>query len=230
VVGIAQTFWLRNLEQAEQFNHWVFSEIAPHLGDRVLEVGCGIGNFTALLAEHCRRVVGLDISEEYVSLARNRFSDHDQVEVLQKDIMEGTCEGSFDTVVMLDVLEHIDDDVGALRHIAQSLVPGGDLVVKVPALQALYGSMDEAIGHYRRYDRESLSRTLRDGGFEVSSLWFFNRLAMAGWWVNGKLLRRKVPSAGEVSVFNKMLCLTRPVETLLRIPVGLSLFAVGKKR
>lgn len=230
MAGNAQTFWLKYLGQADQYNEWVFSQISPHLGYDVLEIGCGIGNFTALLAEKCRQVVAVDIDKEYVSAAQRRFSGTPSIEVHQKDATQEQWEGCFDTVVMLDVLEHIDDDIGVLRLIAKSLKPGGNLVIKVPALQSLYCPMDKAIGHYRRYDRESLHDTLSRGGFETHSLWFFNLLGMMGWWVNGKLLKRTIPSAGEVGLFNTLVNVLRPLEAALKFPIGLSLFAVGTKK
>lgn len=225
-----QTFWLNHLEQTVTYNKWVFSEILSHIGSEVLEVGCGTGNFTVLLADQCRRLVGVDSCGEYLSLAKTRFSGHPSVEICEADATWKRWECAFDTVVMLDVLEHIQDDLQVLSLLAKSLKPEGKIVIKVPALEWLYGSMDKAIGHSRRYSKRSLLEVLDNSGFSHCSAWFFNVLGIAGWWLNGKILKRSAPPSGQVSLFNRMVHLARPIEATLKPPVGLSLFAVGAKK
>jgi SAM-dependent methyltransferase len=224
-----QTFWLENLKLADNYNNWIFSQIAPHLGRSVLEVGCGNGNFTVLLAEHCDRVMAVDIDESYIDRARSRLAGKSGVQVLQTDATQLKVQSHFDSVVMLDVLEHIQNDVQLLRSLSNYLRPHGKLVVKVPALEWLYSPMDRAIGHYRRYSKTKLSETFAAAGFANPQIWYFNIAGIPGWWLNGKVLGRTTPGTEQVGLFNKLVPLFQSLESLLPVPTGLSLYAVGTK-
>jgi 2-polyprenyl-3-methyl-5-hydroxy-6-metoxy-1,4-benzoquinol methylase len=230
----AQTFWLENLKLADNYNNWIFSQILPHLGNSVMEVGCGNGNFTVLLAEHCDRAMAIDIDTSYVAQAKDRLAHKPNVNVIQADITQShwrsPCDSVFDSVVMLDVLEHMQDDVGLLRSLCDYLQPHGKLVVKVPALEWLYSPMDREIGHYRRYSKTKLSQTFNAAGFTNPSIWYFNMAGIPGWWLNGKVLGRTTPGTEQVGLFNKLVPLFRSMESVLPVPIGLSLYAVGTKR
>ena len=225
----AQTFWLENLKLADQYNSWILSQLIPHLGNEVLEVGCGNGNFTVLLAQRCPRVVAVDIDREYVRAAKARLEGKPGVEILTADATQLRWNRSFDTVVLLDVLEHIDSDVQMLRQLGNSLRPGGKLIVKVPALNCLYSSMDRAIGHYRRYQKQTLRSTFRKANLSKLSLWYFNFAGIPGWWLNGKVLSRTTPSSAQVDLFNKLVPTLSKIEAKIQPPLGLSLFAVATK-
>ena len=224
-----QTFWLETLKDSHQYNHWVFSQILPHLGREVLEVGCGNGNFTVLLSQHCPRVVAVDINEEYVLAAQTRLEGKPGVEVVQQDATKIQGDRIFDTIVMLDILEHIKNDVKVLRQLSCSLRPGGKLVIKVPALTCLYSPMDKAIGHYRRYTKKTLNQVFRKANFSKAVVWYFNLAAIPGWWLNGKVLGRTTPPSEQVSLFDKAVPFLRTVESWVEPPLGLSLFAVATK-
>ena len=172
----AQTFWLENLQHSSQYNRWIFEQILPHIGHQLLEVGCGTGNFTSLLINHCQELVAVDLNPDYVAATQSRLTRHANLQVLQANALEMKWEQTFDTIIMLDVLEHIENDRQCLQQLAQYLRPGGKLVIKVPALEGLYGSLDQAIGHYRRYTRSSLAAPLSD--FEQVQLWYFNVLGI----------------------------------------------------
>ena len=225
----AQTFWLDNLKLADQYNYWILSQILPYLGSTVLEVGCGNGNFTVLLAQRCPRIVAVDLNEEYVKAAKVRLENKPGVEVLTADATQLRWNSSFDTVVMLDVLEHIEHDVQMLRQLGDRLQPGGKLIVKVPALNCLYSPMDKAIGHYRRYQKQTLRSTFRKANLSKLSLWHFNFAGIPGWWLNGKVLGRTTPPSAQVGLFNKLVPILSTIEAKIEPPVGLSLFAVATK-
>lgn len=225
----AQTFWLENLKLANLYNAWIFSQIFPYLGSEVLEVGCGNGNFTSLLAHNCPRVMAIDLNEEYVRVAKNRLQEQSGVEVLVADATQIQWKSSFDMVVMLDVLEHIEDDVKMLHQLRDCLKPGGKLVVKVPALEWLYSPMDKAIGHYRRYNKTTLSQTFRKANFSNPLIWYFNFVGIIGWWINGKILGCTTPPAEQVGFFNNIVPLLSAVEARIKPPIGLSLFVVATK-
>jgi SAM-dependent methyltransferase len=134
-----------------------------------------------------------------------------------------------DTVVALNVLEHIADDVSALRCIASMLMPGGRAVILVPAISGLYGSLDRELGHHRRYTRKSLTRHLNAAGFHVERAFYFNLAGMLGWWVNARL--RKVPRIPieQLRFFERLVPGLR-LEDHVPLPFGQSVIGIGVPR
>ena len=126
-------------------------------------------------------------------------------------------------------LEHIEDDRGALARFAGLLKPGGRLVLVVPAYQALFNPLDANDGHFRRYGRADLNAKLANAGFKVVHESRFNLFGIAGWFLNGTILRRKDLPAGQMGLFNKIAPLLFWLERLVGPPVGLSLLAVGER-
>jgi SAM-dependent methyltransferase len=228
--SLAQDFWLANLGTADAYTRWVLDEVRPWLGQRILEVGCGTGTYTVPLGLAGHELVSIDIDPEYVEQATQNTATLPKVTVLQADATTGvsTLGTPFDSVMMLDVLEHIEDDVAMLQRLRGTLKPGGRIILKVPAIRALHSSMDQAIGHWRRYDRASLQDALSRAGFETERLWFFNAPAVFGWWLNGRLLGRTTPPSAQLTLFNRLVPVLRPVDRLFRHVIGLSLFAVGR--
>lgn len=226
-LSYAQTHWLDSLAQADQFNAWVFAQIEPHLGDRVLEIGCGTGNFTVHLAQHCRHLTAVDLDADYVAIARSRLSQASHVEFLTGDATQMHWGDRFDTVILLDVLEHIEQDAEFLHRLRSLLTPGGRLILKVPAGQRLYSSLDANVGHYRRYNKTSLTQILDAAQLTPKTLRYFNLAGIPGWWVNGSLLKRTVPSSGQVGLFNRLVPLFKTIEQYREPPRGLSLIAIA---
>jgi SAM-dependent methyltransferase len=138
-------------------------------------------------------------------------------------------EERFDTAFSLNVFEHIEDDELALRHTHQLLQPGGALILIVPAHQWLYGPMDSSIGHYRRYTKSTLQSKLQKVGFEVVMQKYVNMLGGLGWFVNGGLLRRRVPPRGQLRLLNGVVPCLRFLEHLMPAPFGVSLLSVARK-
>lgn len=227
----AQDFWLANLGTADAYTRWVLDEIAPWLGRRILEVGCGTGTYTRPLAAQGHELVAVDIDRSYVEEAARRTAEFAHVTVRCGDATDAGLDLGplFDSVMLLDVLEHIENDRALLRHLAARLAPGGRLVLKVPALPALHSPMDEAIGHWRRYDRAGLAATLAAADLEVERLWTFNAFAVPGWWLNGRVLKRRTPPGGQVRLFNRLVPILRPLDRVLRHLGGLSWFAVARR-
>jgi len=211
---------------------WLFEEMAPYIGQRVLEVGCGHGNLALHLLD--RQVVfGIDVSEDSISAFRQRFTDQPHVQAQVHDITAPRVlelqRFNFDTVIALNVLEHIGPEAEALHHIRQLLMPQGRFVVVVPALPWLYGSMDRSIGHYRRYTAKMLRERLEQAGFSVSFLRYYNLPGVLGWWFNGRVLRQTVPPTGQLRLFNRLVPLVRAVEKRFPMPLGLSLLATAER-
>jgi SAM-dependent methyltransferase len=198
----------------------------------VLEVGSGIGNMTRLLYGR-DLVVATDMEQAYLDILRNRFRRNPAIGVARLDLgSDEDCAAiahhEFDTVVALNVLEHIPDDLGALRRIYDLLSPGGHVLLFVPADQKLFGTMDTQVGHMRRYSRETLRQVLEEAGFEPKKITYQNIFGRFGWWLNGQVLKRQHLPGGQSKVFDYLVPVLRALEP--KDPSnGLSLVAVGQK-
>jgi SAM-dependent methyltransferase len=223
---------LEIMQAAPNYNSWQFSRIAPYLGRRVCEVGAGTGNMSGLMLGQGRELLVLtDTDRYYRETLKDRFASHPEVVVDQLTLPDETAWYRFqhyelDTLVALNVIEHISDDVDALKSMAAMLRPGGRAVVLVPAFPGLFGSLDHELGHIRRYTRGSLSRRMSEAGFKVERAFYFNLLGMLGWWVNARL--RKVPRipVEQLRYFDTLVPILR-LEDRVPLPLGQSVIAIG---
>jgi 2-polyprenyl-3-methyl-5-hydroxy-6-metoxy-1,4-benzoquinol methylase len=229
----AQSFWLQSLSKADAFTRWVLGEISPWLGQRVLEVGCGIGTYTEEMAVGTREIVAMDMERSFVDAAVHRLGHRSNVRLICGDATKADAaqpdEEAFDTVVLLDVLEHIEDDVALLKGLRARLAPGGHLILKVPAMPSLYSPMDAAIGHWRRYDKRALRETMTRAGLEIVRVWSFNAAAVPGWWWNGRVRKLRTPPQEQVALFGRLVPVLRPLDRLARLVCGVSLLAVARR-
>jgi glycosyltransferase involved in cell wall biosynthesis len=221
---------LQRMAALHRYNSWLWEKAAPYVGARVLEVGAGTGTMTRQMASR-ELVVATDVDEKYVRMLRNTFSNDAHVRVCKFDLggdVPAELGSGFDSIVCLNVLEHVEDDVRALRHLHDLLAPNGRLVLIVPALQSLYGEIDRAIGHYRRYERADLMEKLRAAGFSIEHHSAFNVIGALGWFVNGRLLKRRAVPGVQARINDCLVPLLR-LEDHLRPPVGLSWLMVGQR-
>ena len=222
---------LLRMSRAERYNRWMFQQLAPWLGQRVLEIGSGIGSFTRFLMGR-DLVVATELNPRYVRILGNTFERHTRVEVLPLDVTTFDpallAERRLDTIICLNVLEHVEDDRGALRRLHDALAPGGRLLLLVPAHERLFGAIDRAIDHHRRYERAGLVAKLEEAGFRVEHTQFFNRLGVVGWYLNSVILRRTQVPGLQLHLQNLLVPLLR-AEAALSLPFGLSLVAVARR-
>jgi glycosyltransferase involved in cell wall biosynthesis len=222
---------LLRLLRAERYNRWMFRQLAPWVGQRVLEIGAGIGSFTRYLTGR-ELVVATELNSHYLRILENTFERHTWVEVMPLDLTDfdpaPLAARGLDTIVCLNVLEHVEDDRGALRRLHASLAPGGRLLLLVPAHEWLFGAIDRAIDHHRRYERAGLVAKLEEAGFRVEHAQFFNRLGVLGWYLNSVVLRRTRVPGLQLHLQNLLVPLLR-AEAALPLPFGLSLVAVARR-
>ena len=220
---------LERLAATPRFNRWMFDRIRRWVGQDVLEIGSGIGNLSAFLVDAAERVVLTDTAPEYLERLRARFQprSHVQVRRLFLPAVDGDLAGrGFDTIVR-HMLEHVTDDLGSLRAMRTLLAPGGRLVLLVPALQTLYGTLDAALGHRRRYGPRELRDKFAAAGFLMRDLEYFNLAGIPGWWLTGRVLRRRLIPAGSLRWYDRLVPLFR-LERLLPWRIGQSLIAIGE--
>ena len=213
------------MEGAGAYNAWLFERARPHLGQRVLDAGAGVGTFTGLAADG-REVVAVEPDPALLPLLRSRFDGREDVRVVA-----GTVEdvgGTFDSIVCLNVLEHIPDDRGALRRFHDLLEPGGKLLLLVPAHPFLYGSIDRTVEHERRYTKNGLLDRLQEAGFGIVELRLVNPLGAAGWFVSSRVLKREQVPEGPLKLYDKLVPALRVLDKV-DVGVGLSVWAVARR-
>lgn len=221
---------LRRVEVLQRYNAFMWDLMRPWIGRRVLEVGAGTGLLTKFLANR-DRLLTTDLDGDYVELLQRTHGHRPNVEVRQIDLatlsQQGIEVGTFDTVVCANVLEHIEDDGQALQDMRGLLAPGGRVVLVVPAIKALFGSIDEAVHHYRRYTPEDLRDKFAGAGFELEHVKHFNMLGVPGWFLNGRIFKRASVPAFQARINDWLVPLLR-LEQRFGPPTGMSMLAVAK--
>lgn len=220
---------LERMAAAPRYNRWMYERLRPWVGRRVLEIGAGIGNMSAFLIDR-DRVVLTDTEPYYLDRLRARYAGLAHVTVAELRLPAADARLAaerLDTVVCLNVLEHIEDDRASLVAMRDLLVPRGRLILLVPSLRALYGSLDEALGHFRRYVPQELANKLAQAGFRVRHLEYFNLAGVPGWWFTGRVLRRRLIPQGALRWYDALVPLFR-LERFLPWRIGQSLIAIGE--
>lgn len=222
---------LHTLERTRRFNRWMVDQLLPDAGRRVLEIGAGIGNVTLNVLPR-DRYLATDVNPNYLHYLSNLATGKPYLDVAKVDVERpedfAGLVGGFDTVICLNVLEHVADPAQALANLVSALAPGGRLLLYVPAGQGLYGSLDEALGHRCRYSRAMLRREIETAGLVVERLQGFNRFSVPGWWINGKLLRRRNFSRLQLKLVDVLVPVLRRVDRIFPWR-GLGLFCVARK-
>jgi len=224
---------LTRMAKLEPYNQWLAERFAHAVGSRVLEVGAGFGNMTRHLLPR-ELIVASDLDPVALEYLRSVFREEASVRVasyrfpLAPKELEEVRASRFDTVVCLNVLEHIEQDTTTLSDLFAALAPGGRLILIVPALARLYGTLDEHLHHFRRYEKVELEKKIRDAGFVLEDCHFVNRPGIVGWYVNGKILRRRVLPRGQLAAFKLLMPMLKREEKNPP-PTGMSLLAIARK-
>ena len=225
---------LETMQEARRYADHVFGLLRPFIGRRVLEVGSGIGTMTSRLVDIADFVLGIEPNPNCVSRIQETMRSHPRFTLRTCHLEE--CDTSeltsqrFDTVICVNVLEHIADDAEALRGFKRLLVPGGRVLIFVPAVQAAYGPLDAELGHYRRYSKRTLGGAFEAAGLELMRLRYTNPIGLAGWMYNAHISKSTAHSLSQVKLFETLVApWALPLERLLPPPIGLSLVAVGRK-
>jgi SAM-dependent methyltransferase len=225
---------LQQMQLAGRYTDWIAEQIRPHCGRRVLEVGAGIGNVTGRLLAHAEYVCALEPNPACFEALRRSFSGVPTLECRHWRIEDCTLEfvssREIDTIVCVNVLEHLEDDLQTLKKLRAMLhAPDGRLLLVVPAVPAAYGSMDAALGHYRRYSRGRLRSLLLQAGFSIRSLRYSNLIGLLGWTVNARVLRRVQQSNGQIKIFDRLIVpWSSQLERIIPPPIGMTLVAAAR--
>jgi 2-polyprenyl-3-methyl-5-hydroxy-6-metoxy-1,4-benzoquinol methylase len=222
-----ERFDLDLLRGAARYQRWLLSSLGPIGGD-VLEVGAGSGNFTRWLAPLAQSLVALEPDPE---LARRVAAlGFGNVEIVTSRLETLPSGRAFDTAVMINVLEHIDDDTAALTALRDRLKPGARAAVVVPAHQSLYGRLDQKYHHVRRYTRSQAEDVFARAGLTVDRARYFNPLGAIGWLVFVRWMARERLTPSSIWLTENVVVPVGKVLDALRIrPFGQSVVVLGRR-
>jgi glycosyltransferase involved in cell wall biosynthesis len=221
------------LEQAPRFNRWMYETIQPTLGDRVAELGSGRGNISKLLKDR-KHLLLTDYRVDYLEDLSRRWGSLPHVVVAPLDLLDSSdyqvlTEFQADTVVCLNVLEHIEDDRFVLQRLAQVLPENSHLVFLVPFNPRLFSNFDRELGHFRRYRRGELEEKMTSAGFTVERQFFFNKAGVIAWWIGNTFCGQKTITPLQLKIYNLLTPIFKVLDRCLPVS-GLSTVVVARKR
>lgn len=219
------------------YYRWVLDLFGDRLASPVADAGAGMGHLASLLRDDVGQLVLLEGGEENLAALRQRFAQAGNVDVVDCDLTrcrDAIASRGVRTIVTLDVLEHLPDDVAVLRQFHAALPPGGTLLVKVPALPWLYGPVDAASGHYRRYTRRMLRTAVETAGFTVERCHYMNIAAVPSYFLKSRILKRNTNyshtfSAKQIDRIRRVMPWLRKLDRVTGPLLGLSVILVARK-
>jgi len=223
---------LNAMAEAQNYCRWILDFFAPYLGQKVIEIGAGAGTFSELLLSSGRasELVLFEPGANLFPLLRQRFGNDPRVHLQSGSFDPSVLEEPADSIVLVNVLEHISDDDALLLQVRQSLRTGGRVLLFVPALEWNYGSLDRAFEHHRRYSKPILRKKLERAGFRVERTRYVNFLGIASWFFAGRVLRQRTLRRGQVRWYDRWIIpWSFKLEQIWEPPVGQSLAAVAVK-
>jgi glycosyltransferase involved in cell wall biosynthesis len=220
---------LIDMEAAPKYTEWTLGRTKPYVGDLCLEIGSGIGNNVRIIMQYTD-VIATEIEPVYLEILRNAYMNTPGVDVVEWDATATPPPvlPKVDSILCSNVIEHIEDDQLVVNRADQVLKPGGRMIFIVPRGEKLYSSLDEAIGHYRRYDKGRLMGLFESMGYEVEELFTLNKIGVLGWWWRGKIAKQKAIGRFGLKSFNMLVPIFKIIDPILPWK-GLSLVIVAKK-
>ena len=218
--------------EAANYYRWIIDAFSKHLGPRTVEAGAGIGTVSELILRRVtvEELLLVEPASNNVPALRKRFAGDPRVRVHHGYLEDLAPTLRADTIIAVNVLEHVEKDHEFLRSAYSGLVPGGKLLILVPAVPAIFGSLDRAFDHYRRYTRRALRSAIESAGFQIEDLHYLNGLGVAAWFVAGRVLNRTTLGRNQVRFYDRWVIpwLSR-VEGIIHPPVGQSLFLIAHR-
>lgn len=222
---------LHRLSAAHRFNRWMADVIRPWIGERVLEIGSGMGNLAIQFLPRLQ-YTATDIDDLHLDYLRSRFGHNRCISIVKADVTQArdfvALMGQFDTAICLNVIEHVKDDAAAVANIFSALCPGGRACLLVPQMPSLFGSLDEVLDHQRRYRPSDFAVLLRGAGFEIEKQFSFNRPAVPAWWLNSVVLRKKNFGKLQLKIYDSLVWVWRLIDKMLPWP-GISTIVIARK-
>ena len=227
---------LETISKAHRFNRWMYDTIRPYCNGNILEIGSGIGNISSFFVQDKSQISLSDVDHVYLQALRNRFANNSNVrDIMLLNLEHNDFENayrdkqhSFDTIFLLNVLEHVKDDEKAVQNCKYLLKDGGTLIILVPAYASLYAKLDKELGHYRRYTLGKLKSIFSKQQLTVRTQFYFNGMGIIA-WSYAKVFRLSVVPAPEMKMYNAVVPLAKLLDKILLHRIGLSAVIVGNK-
>lgn len=227
------TSTLEVLEGADNYNQWIAETVRKSIASPALEIGAGTGN----ISQHFKDIKSFtitDIDPALVKELKKRFGKVNTFSYAVVDIENQTPKrfvGSFSSIFGVNVLEHIKDDKKALKNIHALLKKNGKLILLVPAKQFAYTRLDKELGHYRRYEKASLTKNLEAAGFAVNEIFYFNIVGLLSWIIRDKVERKNIYlKPYQIALFDSIVPILKTIESVIRLPIGISLIVYASKK
>jgi ubiquinone/menaquinone biosynthesis C-methylase UbiE len=219
---------LEGLATAVNHRRWFVNLAIPHLGDDPIEIGSGLGDYALEWAPHFGRFTATEADPDRLVLLKERMSVEPKIEVRQM-LLPTSETAYYSAAVSYNVLEHIEDHVGALRSMRQLVRPGGAIILIVPAFPFAMSPVDIATGHVRRYTKKSMRAALTQAGLVIEKVHYVNALGLIGYYMATSVFRLTPKEGPMVKVYDTLvLPVTKAAESLVRPPFGQSVFALAR--
>ncbi len=235
---------LEVLSQSHRFNKWIFEQVCSELEGDILEVGSGIGTFSEEIIRNSppnSHITLTDVSTPYIKKLEERFLRiaskkfaFNNISVCKLDLnceedYESIGYGKFDSIIAINVLEHVENDDFALQRLYDMLRKGGRLFLLVPCHKFLYNVIDQEVGHFRRYVKSELEHKAKKNQFTLQRMFYFNMLGIIGWYINGNLARRPKIDGTASKIFDRLVPISKYIEKTTHQRIGLSIICYLSK-
>ena len=225
---------LEILNESEKFTDWMYSEIKPNISGSILEIGSGIGTYSQKIIKGYKKnkIILSDIDSKFIKNLKNKYKSKKNIEVIKLDIEKTNKLNNkgVNTIVALNVLEHINDDIKALNNLYEYLAPQGKAIILVPAHKKLYNCIDKAVGHYRRYSKKELINKINKTKFKIKEIKYFNFISIFGWYINGNILKKAIINKDATKLLNWGVPVFKFIDkNIILNKIGISLIVILEK-
>jgi SAM-dependent methyltransferase len=224
---------LDSLAEAKNYYAWVMRQFEPYLGSTVIEVGAGIGTFSDYFLDSPKveKLIAIEPATNTLPHLRERFGGSKRVSVLPGYLSDHYTSLCADAVAAVNVLEHVEDDAAFLREAHDAVRPGGHLLLFVPALPAIYGSLDKTFEHFRRYTKPSLRKVIEAAGWKPRRIAYMNFPGIAAWFMAGRVLRKTSIAPSDAKAYDRLIVpwISR-LEQIVPPPIGSNIIAIARRQ
>jgi SAM-dependent methyltransferase len=225
---------LETLEGMPNYYNWIMGLFNPYLSRRVIEYGAGRGTISALLVPQVDDLELIEPSPNLIECLEDRFSNVKYVTIINQSIEEhtgGKDDNAIETIIMVNVLEHVEDDAQAVKELFRILQPGGHLCIYVPAMDWLFSDLDHQVGHFRRYHKPTLSNIITGAGFDIKTVRYLDLIGAFSWWLLHRVMKRTSFGSPVIStIYDRVFVpINRLIESIIPLPFGKNILLVAKK-
>ena len=224
---------LDSLAEAKNYYSWVLRQFEPYLGPSVIEVGAGIGTFSEYLlgSPKVEKLITVEPAENTLPHLTERFRNNKRVQVLPGYLSDHYTSLSANTLAAVNVLEHVEDDAAFLHEAHEAVIPGGHLLLFVPAIPAIYGSLDKVFEHFRRYTKPSLRKVIEQAGWKPRRIAYMNFPGIAAWFIAGRILNKTSIAPGDAKAYDSLVVpwISR-LEQIVSPPIGSNIIAIATRQ